>query len=205
MKRRWLPFSMVIAMAVGLVVLLGYFFPDFHTLGVLREEFVSWAIIVAAVALLVGVLNLLLVHIQKFTEKPSGNLYSLVLILAFVLAFLPAFLLGPYSSEALLIFRSVQVPIESSLMALLAVSLAYASARLLHRRTNILSFVFVGVALLILVGTGFDVPFVSDILRPWIAQVPAAAGARGILLGVALGSVATSLRILIGLDRPYSG
>jgi hypothetical protein len=31
------------------------------------------------------------------------------------------------------------------------------------------------------------------------------AGARGILLGVALGSLTTGLRILIGADRPYSG
>jgi hypothetical protein len=31
------------------------------------------------------------------------------------------------------------------------------------------------------------------------------AGARGILLGVALGTVATGLRILIGADRPYGG
>jgi hypothetical protein len=31
------------------------------------------------------------------------------------------------------------------------------------------------------------------------------AGARGILLGIALGSVTTGLRILLGADRPYSG
>jgi hypothetical protein len=30
------------------------------------------------------------------------------------------------------------------------------------------------------------------------------AGARGILLGVALGTVATGLRVLLGIDRPYS-
>ena len=31
------------------------------------------------------------------------------------------------------------------------------------------------------------------------------AGGRGILLGVALGSLVTGLRILFGVDRPYSG
>jgi len=42
-------------------------------------------------------------------------------------------------------------------------------------------------------------------VRSWLAQVPAIAGARGLLLGVALGTVATGIRILIGVDRPYGG
>jgi hypothetical protein len=35
--------------------------------------------------------------------------------------------------------------------------------------------------------------------------VVAAAGARGILLGVALGTLTTGLRILFGTDLPYKG
>ena len=31
------------------------------------------------------------------------------------------------------------------------------------------------------------------------------AGARGILLGIALGSLTTGLRVLLAADRPYSG
>jgi len=30
-------------------------------------------------------------------------------------------------------------------------------------------------------------------------------GARGILIGVALGSLLTGLRVLFGFDRPYGG
>jgi len=33
--------------------------------------------------------------------------------------------------------------------------------------------------------------------------VVAAGGARGILLGVALGSIVTGLRVLLAVDRPY--
>jgi len=42
-------------------------------------------------------------------------------------------------------------------------------------------------------------------MRPFIAQVMAGAGARGILLGMALGTLTTGLRILFGADRPYGG
>jgi hypothetical protein len=49
-----------------------------------------------------------------------------------------------------------------------------------------------------------DVPQLNW-LRSAIVQIPAVAGARGILLGVALGTVATGLRLLMGVDRPYGG
>jgi hypothetical protein len=42
-------------------------------------------------------------------------------------------------------------------------------------------------------------------VRPWITQVLALGGARGILIGVALGTLTTGLRVLFGADRPYGG
>ncbi len=41
------------------------------------------------------------------------------------------------------------------------------------------------------------------IIKDWILDVPALSGARGVLLGVALGTAATGLRVLLGIDRPY--
>jgi hypothetical protein len=37
----------------------------------------------------------------------------------------------------------------------------------------------------------------------WLSQVPAVAGARGLMLGIALGIIATGLRVLLAMDRPY--
>ena len=95
-------------------------------------------------------------------------------------------------------------------MALLAVTLTYASIRLLRRRLNLLSVIFLVTAVLILLGTAplpflGTIPGLSDLVRPFISQVLAAAGARGILLGVALGTLTTGIRILFGADRPYGG
>jgi hypothetical protein len=93
-------------------------------------------------------------------------------------------------------------------MAVLAISLTYAAARLLSRRLNLFSMVFVGVVLLLLIGAAPQIaaqaPLLAEI-RNWILRVPALAGARGILLGVALGTIATGIRILTGSDRPYGG
>jgi len=42
------------------------------------------------------------------------------------------------------------------------------------------------------------------IIKDWVLDVPALAGMRGILLGVGLGTAATGMRVLLGIDRPYA-
>jgi hypothetical protein len=44
---------------------------------------------------------------------------------------------------------------------------------------------------------------VLDSVRAWMLQVPASAGARGLLIGIALGSLVTAVRVIIGQDRAY--
>jgi len=202
--------STAVAMIFGVVTLYYYFFPTPEN-EIIRSVFLQWAITLAAVALLVGVMNLLSVHYDKLNNDQTGSwFYSLMLIISMLGTFVLVFVWGPDSQWARLVFNSIQVPIEASLMAVLAISLAYASVRLLRRRPTLLSVIFVTTVLLILAGTSpyvtENIPVLGSLLRDlraWIAQVPAAAGARGILLGVALGTIATGLRIIMGADRPY--
>jgi hypothetical protein len=135
--------------------------------------------------------------------------YSLILVAALVLTFLLGLVLGPEDPRVSFLFNTFQLPVETSLMALLAVTLAVAGIRLLRRHLNLLSIIFLATGLVVLIGTA-PLPFLgmipfSDSLRSLIAQVFAAGGARGILLGVALGTLTTGLRILFGADRPYGG
>jgi hypothetical protein len=194
-----------LAIACGVIVLLGYFLPF---LSGLRETFLGWAVILGAVLLLVGVIQLARVHLKKFSGQQDGAWYSLVLILSLGLTLIVA-LAGYWIGDTRLmmwLFNYVQVPIETSLMAILAVVLAYAVIRMLSRRMNLFSTVFIVTVLLVLIGT-VSIPGLStNILggfRDWIVSVAATAGARGILLGVALGTIATGLRVLMGADRPY--
>jgi hypothetical protein len=199
--------SVSIVIAIGLIVLLGYFI-DVPVLVNLREIFLQWAVILAAIALIVGVLNLLNVHWKKINANQPGSLYSTILILALLATAIAVAVFRPTGSWSMWIFNYIQVPIESSLMALLAVILAYASARMLSRRLNLFSIVFIVTALIVLLGTAslpfLDLPVLSE-FRGWIERIPAVAGSRGILLGVALGTIATGLRVLMGADRPYGG
>ena len=201
------PVLAAITIAVGLIVLLGYFI-QWPILISLRIVFLRWAVILASVAVLVGLINLLRVHWNKIKTGQSGRGYSFILIVSMVSTLAIVGFFGPTSNQSLAIFNYVLIPVESSLMALLAIILASACARLLNRRMNVFSLIFIGTVLFMLVGMvslpGLDVPLLRE-GRAWIAQVLASAGARGILLGVGLGTVATGLRILMGVDRPYGG
>ncbi len=197
----------IIAIVSGSFVLLGYFFPG--VLGGLQSLLIGWAIILAAFALLLGIFNLAMVHWKKMGSEGRGSVYSIVLLISLVVTMIIAGLSGPTGSWSIWVFNTFQVPVEISLLAVLAVLLVYAGARLLLRRPKWNTILFIVTVLLVLLGS---VPlfFIGEIaplsvVRGWLAQVPAIAGARGLLLGVALGTVATGLRILIGVDRPYGG
>ena len=197
----------VIAIAAGGLVLLGYFFPTIFS-GI-QSTLINWAIILAAFALILGIINLAQVHWKKANSKAQGGVYSMVLLVSLILTIVLVGISGPAGGLSLWLFNNLQVPVEISLLAVLAVILVFAGARLLARRPRWNTILFLVTVLLVLLGS---VPlfFIGEIaplaaVRSWLAQVPAIGGGRGILLGVALGTVATGLRILIGADRPYGG
>lgn len=204
------PISAAVAIAIGLIVLLGYF-TGVPLLVTLRNVFAQWAIIVAAVGLFVGIANLVTVHGRKVSQGEKGSGYSLLVLVALVLTVIVVGYLGPGAEWSLWIFEYIQLPIEMSLLALLAVVLVYAAARMLHRKMSPLTWVFIATVVIVLAGSvtwlGNEIPGLHgpDGLRSILVQVLGLAGGRGILIGVALGTAASGLRILLGSDRPYGG
>ena len=103
----------------------------------------------------------------------------------------------------------MQIPVETTLTAVLAIALAYAAMRLLGRRMGLMAIVFVtSTVLYLLLNSGIlavdsGAPALKSALG--VLQRLPVAGARGILLGIALGSLTTGLRVLMGVDRPFSG
>jgi hypothetical protein len=202
------PIATAIAIAVGLIVLLGYFVP-IQILQDIRTTLLDWGVTLAGVAALVGIINLIITHWRRVTAPRNRDLYSAVLILSFLLTIAAGVVLGPSNVTFQHVVTSIQVPLEASLMGVLAISLAYASLRLFQKRRGLVAIIFVISALLFLLVTsgflapGSNNPILANVLTA-INQLPVA-GARGILLGISLGGLATGLRILMGVDRPFSG
>jgi hypothetical protein len=202
------PVATAIAIAVGVIVLLGYFLP-LPVLQNVRVVLLGWGVILAGIATLIGILNLLGVHLRKLTLPSGKDYYSIFLILAFIITFGLGMWLTPGDSQFQHVITSIQVPVETSLLAILTVVLALASVRLLQRRKGWVAILFIISAVVFLfLNSGLsnllgNLPLFGTLSQ--LAQQFPLAGARGILLGIALGSLTTGLRILLGADRPYSG
>ena len=199
----------VVAIVVGLFVLITIFTSD-PQLQVLGTYFIDTAVIIATFALFLGIINVLRVHARKIQKRQPGRLYSFVLIAALLIVLtiglppLPDQPSGPSQPIIQWIFTYVQAPIQASLSALLVFLLVTAAYRMLLVR-NLESVVMLLVVLLVLIGqVTLGLLPVLPTLRDWILDVPTLAGVRGILLGVALGALLTGIRLLSGVERPYS-
>lgn len=196
----------VIAMASGLIVLLGYFYP-LDALTQLRIMLTDWAVIIAAMAVLVGIANLVFVQMDKIRKREKNSIYGALLVLSLIATFGLGLVFGPENSLMRIAVDAIIVPVEASLMAILAVTLVYASIRLLRRRADVMTVIFLLVAVIFLIAM-MPTPF-GSVPGDWIiiqfANMFSSGGARGLLIGIALGTLLTGIRVLFGIDRPYGG
>ena len=189
----------------------------------IRLVLLEWAVLLSAVGLMIGLLHLAFVHYTKLAEQQPGWPYSGLLILTFALTLgLGLFLWNDPNPPSSYMFKYLQYPVEAALMGLLAISLTLAGFRMVNRsrdrRELFFNLVFIGTAIFYLIGTrpwasvspvSGNLGGIDDIqtafieLRNQVVQVLAAAGGRGVLLGVSLGAIITGLRILLMVDRPY--
>lgn len=197
----------IIAIATGLLILLGYFLPLAAPIQIMLLD---WAIIIAASAALVGVFNLVTVHADKVRRRAKDSVYSAMLVMGMIATFVFGLVLKPQNSLMQAVFlNGIIIPVEASLLAVLTVTLLYAAIRLLRRRADMMSIVFIITASVIFLASATlpfgDMPILGTLVRPWVSHILALGGARGILIGVALGIMFTGLRVLFGVDRPYGG
>ena len=202
MSKIKLPIAAVVAAAAGLVVLLGYFLP-LPALRPIRDLLLNWAAILTGMAVLVGILNMVGAHWQRLSQPKNRDAASLVLVLAFWVTVAVGIWLSPAHPVFRRIITHIQMPFESSMMAVLSVTLTLAAARLLQQRRDLMSILFLVSAILFLaLAAGLFNNPLMNLMANFLQQIPLA-GARGILLGIALGSLVTGIRVLMGADRPY--
>ncbi len=197
----------MIAGIVMLAGLLGDAESSARTLSALVLRLVTVTI---AIAVLIGVLNLLGVHLGRFTHAERGWPYSAVTLVValgvFVLRILDRAEIwsGDLEGEQLSprVFEAVQVSIESALAALVVFFLVFAAYRLMRRGVTVWNVLFTVAVVIALLGwlPLQELDVLGD-LREWLVRVPVSAGARGILLGVALGTVTVGVRVLLGQER----
>lgn len=199
-------FLAIVASLSGLLLILGLFFPG-TILDRIRIYILDWAIIVGAIALVIAIINLLSVHWNKVFTNEKRDYASPFFIVGFVIVILIGILLGPNNQFFVDLTSTTIITVEASLFAVLALTLSLASFRFFTKKQNLLAIVFgISTVIFLLLSSGIlslgeNIPLIKA-MNNALNSLPIA-GSTGILIGISLGAILTSLRIIFGFDRPY--
>jgi hypothetical protein len=164
--------------------------------------------IIYVFALLVGALSFIILHLDKISKRQKGWGYNAVAIAGLLLMVFFGFYKGMQrGSPFLWMFDNLQVPMQSTMFSLLAFFVASAAYRGFRAR-NLQATVLLLAGLLVIIGR---VPL-GEMIHPalpdtatWVLNIPSMAARRGILIGIGLGTIATALRVIVGIERTYLG
>lgn len=213
--RREIP--LLITAIVGIFFVLQYFIPH-PPFNRLNGWFSDWFSIIGACAIWLGALNLIRISADKIYRKRSDWGFSVVIILSFLLIVVIGFMEGrdfrnPGSGFDWL-YNFIYTPLSATMFALLAFFVASASYRAFRARNLEATLLLVAAFLVMLgrvpvgdaIGVSLGLPETNiSKVAVWIMNTINTAGQRAILIGIALGVVSTSLRIILGIERSYLG
>jgi len=194
-----------VATLSGVLILAGYYF-QVRSGGVLAV-LIHWAVLLVSTAALLGFWYLIRNHINKILQKKKGRVASIILLISFVTTLIMGFIYTLESEFFRELILNIQIPVEASLLAVLAVVLFATSTRLVKVRgwtplsigflISTMVFLFLDLGWL-RAESSTPAAAVINLIR----RIPSS-GARGILLGMALGGAIIGLRILLAMDQPF--
>jgi len=157
---------------------------------------------------LLGIMSLTMMHNAKIRRKAPNWQYSFFFFAGFIATALAGFIGGTQKGGLFMwMFENIQMHMSSTMFSLLAFYMASAAYKAFRARSPEATVLLVAaiVVMLAQVPIGMKISRYMPDISQWILDVPNLASKRGIALGVGLGSVATSLKILLGIERSYLG
>ena len=229
MLKRTIP--MLIASVGGIVIIIAFFVPRLEDVS---NELGVWFNILQAIAFVLGGGNLMKLMLKRISDRQPGWGYAAVTLVAFLITLTMGLLKinvapsaehphvawsGAYDAEGgafWWIYFYIFSPLQGTMFALLAFFVASAAFRAFRAKNTEATLLLV-TAFIVLLGqtyagylmtsrlpaslSGLTIPALSQFMQ----DVFTAAGQRAIMIGIALGIVATALKILLGIDRSYIG
>lgn len=208
--KRQLP--LLITLVTGLLFTAQYYVPHPASEQLLTTVN-KWIQIIGGFALVLGVTSLFHLHAVRIRRREPGWGYSGVLYAGM----LGTIVIGLWANgkEAVdgamtafgWIYNYTMVPLQATMFALLAFFIASAAYRSFRARSREAALLLTA-AIIVMIGRvplGEHLLPISGDVTQWILNVLNASVRRAILIGVSLGAVALSLKIIFGLERAYLG
>lgn len=204
MIRKELPFW--IGLVCATVVLADYFFAV-PFLAAASKEILQWRVILAAFALALGIGNLTRIHGSAIAHRKQYWPFS-VLLLATLYGYLLLGIVATSKSPVYKFFWDYMYqPLSGTWYSMTVFYMTSACWRAFRIRNAHAAIMMVAAVIVMLgqVGLGKVLWSQLPVIGNWIMTYPNNAGMRGISIGAALGMVALSLRVILGLERGHLG
>lgn len=212
--RREVP--LIITAIVGISFVIQYFIPH-YPFNKLSDWFSDWFSIIQACAIVLGSLNLMKLSLIKVGKRDKDWGYAAVIIASFLLITIIGFAGGEEFRNAGTsfdwLYNYMFIPLSATMFSILAFFVASASYRAFRAR-NFEATLLLVAAFFVMIGrvpigdviSGFmPEGFRFSDLASWIMNYPQSAGQRAIMIGIGLGIVSTSLRVILGIERSHIG
>jgi len=212
--RRQVP--LILCFVFGIVMISTQFIPHSSSQS-LYQEVIGWALIITPFALILSSFTLIQTHLTRIRRRVEHWQYSIFVFVGILMMVVIGIPFGPQNPVFEWLFNNIQVPMDATMFSLLAFFIASAAYRAFRARTLEASLLLI-TALIVMLG---NVP-VGNLLwnslfswlpwedgasgmKQWILDNPNLSARRGIILGVSLGAISQSIRILLGIERSYLG
>ena len=212
--KRELP--LLITAVIGMFMILSFYVPH-HLVSVPADYLQQCAVIVVAFGYVLGGANALTVNLSAIARRQPDWPYKVVLVVTLVFTVLVGLKEGRHWQDektvSMFLYNQVYSPMQGTMFALLAFFIASAAFRAFRVRT-VEAGLLAAAALIVMLGrvpVGDQMTaWLPESLRlgavqDWIMNVPQNAAKRAILMGAALGVMATGLRVILGIERSYLG
>jgi hypothetical protein len=198
---------LTITFIIGIIIIMAYFFP-IKEIKLISDDIVKWGVILNAFAMCLGATTLYRFHIRHVMRRTPGQwLYSIWLLIVMSIFIIRGVAWTPADPIFRWLFDITVTPIEGAMNALLAFFILSAAYRALRARTLEATFLLVAAGILMMTNAPLGEAFWGGIpvMGRWILDVPNMAASRGLIISIALGTIALSIRTLLGYEREYLG
>lgn len=204
----------------GIVMIVQFFIPH-PPFTDLYDKLINWTMIISIPALIIGLSSLIQLHYSRIARKTPNMPYSIITFISMASMAIVGLVFGVGEGTIFeWMFKNIQIPMQATMFSLLAFFIASAAYRAFRARTLEATLMLVTAVIVMLARVPIG-SFLWQTIMPdavlqwkenlpedvasWILNVPSMAARRGIILGVSLGAIATSIKIILGIERSYMG
>jgi len=203
--RRQLPLVIVVLSCLFIVIFKYFDFGPIAEVAVKKGD--EWNVTSAVFAFLLGPLNLIRLHLSNIRRRREKWIHSVVTLAAISIC-IPIFLIsGSKGDVTMWILQNIAYQISGAIYAMLGFYVCSAAYRTFKLKNLEASILLVAAVILMLgqapIGDAI-IPNTSKFAE-WILTVPNSAGMRGIRIGAYIGAFAATIRVVLGLERSWTG